>query len=105
MDAQAMIACLFAEYHLIGSMFGAGAWLAVGALIGTFYFMALQWNIRIFAVRHSLPLALSLQLIRFGAIAGILALIANHFGALPLLAGTVGIQVGKAAVIRFRVQP
>jgi hypothetical protein len=105
MDAQAMIAHLFAEHRPIWSMLGLGAWFAVGTSIGTFHFIALQWNVRLFAVRHSLPLAFSLQLLRFGAIAGMLALIANYFGALPLLAGTVGIQVGRAAVIRFGVQP
>ena len=100
-----MMAHSFAEHDLIGPVFSASAWLAVGTLIGTFYFMALHWNVRIFAVRQSLTLALALLLIRFGAITGTLALIATHFGALPLLAGTVGIQVGKAVVVRFRVQP
>ena len=41
-----------------------------------------------FAVGRSLPLALATQLVRFALIAGVLAIIASHFGALPLLAAS-----------------
>ena len=38
-------------------------------------------------------------------IAGVLAVIAGHFGALPLLVATAGILAARTAVLRLGVQP
>jgi F1F0 ATPase subunit 2 len=78
-----------------------GAWLVVGALIGASYFLALRWNARMFVTGKSLPAVSIIQLARFAALAVLLSLIASHFGALPLLASTVGIQTARTAVLRF----
>ena len=51
------------------------------------------------------PLAFATQLVRFAVIAGVLAVIASHFGALPLLAATAGILAARTAVASFGVQP
>jgi hypothetical protein len=44
-------------------------------------------------------------LVRFALIAGVLAIIASHFGALPLLVATAGILATRMAIVRFGVQP
>ena len=80
---------------------GAGAWLAAGALIGAFHFLTLRWNVQMFAAGRSLPLALTGQLVRFAFTAGLLAVIASGFGALPLLAATVGILAARTAVVQL----
>ena len=94
-----------AEHQLILLVLSVSAWLAAGALIGTFHFLTLRWNVRMFAVGQSLSLALVTQLVRFALIAGVLAIIASRFGALPLLVATAGILATRAAVVRFGVQP
>ena len=48
-----------------------------------------------FAVGRSLPLALTSQLVRFALIACVLAIVASHFGALPLLAAAAGILAAR----------
>ena len=93
------------EHQLILLVLSVGAWLTVGALIGSLYFLTLRWNVRMFTIGQSLPLALVTQLVRFALIAGVLAIIASHFGALPLLVATAGILATRTAVVRFGVQP
>ena len=94
-----------AEHQLILLVLSVSAWLAAGALIGAFHFLTLRWNVRMFAVGQSLSLALATQLVRFALIAGVLAIIASRFGALPLLVATAGILATRTAVVRFGVQP
>jgi F1F0 ATPase subunit 2 len=93
------------EHQLILLILSVGAWLTVGALIGSLYFLTLRWNVRMFTVGQSIPLALATPLVRFAVIAGVLAIIASHFGALPLLTATAGILATRMAVVRFGVQP
>jgi F1F0 ATPase subunit 2 len=89
---------------LVLHVLGAGAWLAIGAAIGALHFLTLRWNARIFSVDRSLVLALATQLIRFALIAGILGVIARHFGAIPLLIATAGILAARTATIRWGAQ-
>jgi hypothetical protein len=56
-----------------------------------------------FAIGRSLPLALASQLVRFALIAGLLAVIASHFGALPLLAAAGGVLAARTAVVQLGV--
>ena len=93
------------EHQLILLVLSVGAWLTVGALIGSLYFLTLRWNVRRVTVGQSPPLALVTPLVRFALIAGVLAIIASHFGALPLLVATAGILATRTAVVRFGVQP
>jgi F1F0 ATPase subunit 2 len=93
------------EHQLILLVLSVGAWLAVGALIGSLYFLTLRWNVRMLTLGQSIPLPLAAPLVRFALIAGVLAIIASHFGALPLLAATAGILATRMAVVRFGVQP
>ena len=93
------------EHQLILLVLSVGAWLTVGALIGSLYFLTLRWNVRMLTLGQSIPLPLATPLVRFALIAGVLAIIASHFGALPLLAATAGILATRVAVVRFGVQP
>lgn len=95
----------FIQHDLVPFVLSGGAWLATGVLIGTCNFLTLRWNVRMFAVGQSLSLALVTQLVRFALIAGVLAIIASRFGALPLLVATAGILATRTAVVRFGVQP
>ena len=60
------------EHQLILLVLSVGAWLTVGALIGSLYFLTLRWNVRMFTVGQSIPLALATPLVRFALIAGVL---------------------------------
>ena len=93
------------EHQLSLLVLSVSAWHAAGALIGAFHFLTLRWNVRMFAVGQSLSLALVTQLVRFALIAGVLAIIASRFGALPLLVATAGILATRTVVVRFGVQP
>jgi F1F0 ATPase subunit 2 len=106
MDAQAMTKFLFAQQDVIASAFIVGAWLAAGAATGALYFLTLRWNVRMFAAARPpvLALALAVQLARFAAIAGVLAVVAVHFGALPLLVATAGILVARTVFLRWGVR-
>ena len=95
----------FTEYDLILLVVSVGSWLAAGALIGAFHFLTLRWNVGMFAAGQSLLQALAIQLIRFAVIAGVLAIVAHYYGALPLLAATLGILAIRTVVVRFGVQP
>jgi F1F0 ATPase subunit 2 len=104
MDAQAMTKFLVAQQDLIASVLAGGAWLAAGAAVGAVYFLTLHWNMRMFAAGRSPVLALALQLARFAAIGGVLAVIAVHFGALPLLVATTGILAARTVFLRWGVR-
>ncbi len=89
---------------LIGYLLSGTAWLGAGVLIGTFHFMMLRWNVRMFAEQQSLLLPLGIQLIRFALIAAALAAISRSFGAAPLLVVTAGILAARIAILRSEVQ-
>jgi F1F0 ATPase subunit 2 len=93
-----------AGHDLLLHVLDAGAWLAVGALIGVFHFMTLRWNVQMFALGGSLLLASLSQLVRFALVACLLAIIASQFGALQLLAATAGILAARSPVLRLGVR-
>lgn len=93
----------FDQQDLIPIFLAVVAWLAAGGLIGAPYFLTLRWNVHMFATGRSLRLALAVQLARFAAMAGVLALVALHFGAFPLLAATAGVLVARMVFVRWGV--
>lgn len=93
------------EHDMFMLVLSAGAWLAMGALIGAFHYGTLRWNAQKLATGSSVPVALAIQLTRFAAIAGVLAIIARHYGALPLLIATLGILASRTAVLRLGAVP
>jgi F1F0 ATPase subunit 2 len=99
MDAQAMTSFHLGEQALLALR--ACAWLGGGALIGGFYFLTLRWNVRMLVLGRAPLLAMALQLGRFALLAGVLAMIASRFGALPLLVATAGIFAARTAAVRL----
>jgi F1F0 ATPase subunit 2 len=94
----------FAGHDLLLYILGASGWFTIGALIGAFHFLTLRWNVQMFAAARSLPLALTSQLVRFALIACLLAIVANRFGALPLLAAAAGILAARVVIVQPGVQ-
>lgn len=93
-----------AQFDLIPYLLAAGAWLVAGAAIGALYFLTLRWNVAMFTAGRSPVLALAMQIGRFAAIAGGLAVVAIHFGALPLLVATAGILAARMVLVRWGVR-
>jgi F1F0 ATPase subunit 2 len=83
----------------------AASWLCGGALLGAAYFWALRWSVELFASGRRAPLlAAGLQAGRFLLLAGLLAVIADRCGALPLLSAAAGILVARTiTTTRLRV--
>ncbi len=90
---------------LIPLLLASGAWLTAGAAIGVLYFLALRWNVQIFATGRSVLLAVALQFARFAVMAGLLTIVALEFGALPLLAATGGILMARTMLLRWGAPP
>lgn len=91
-------------HNLTGHLFSAGVWLTSGALIGTFHFLSLRWNVRMFAAAHPLLLPFGIQLVRFVLITAVLAAITRSFGAVPLIIVTAGILAMRTAIVRLGVR-
>lgn len=91
----------FTEYVLVTLQ--AGAWLAVGTLIGAFHFLTLRWNVGMLAAGRAWLLPTAVQLARFALVACLLAVVTIHFGALPLLLVTAEILAARAAILRWGV--
>jgi F1F0 ATPase subunit 2 len=84
MDASAMIAALMG--------------LAAGAILGATHLASLWWSVVL--VRDGRPiLGVTMQALRFVALALALAVIARH-GAAPLLAAAVGVLAARALLLR-----
>ncbi len=90
------------EHHdLTLAITSAGAWMAIGLVIGVIYFLTLQWNVRLMTAGSSLLTSWTVQLVRLAAIAVALGFVASHFGALALLASGAGIQAARIPVVRL----
>lgn len=76
--------------------------LLVGAAVGYVFFTSLHRNVQKLVTGSVVPALLG-QLLRFGLLAPVLFLLAN-WGAIPLLAGTVGLTFVRYLVVhRLRV--
>ncbi|WP_436644285.1 ATP synthase subunit I [Microbaculum sp. FT89] len=76
-----------------------GLGLLVGLVVGAVHFGSLWWNTQIFARSGSMVMALAIQFGRFGLLAAVFIFL-SRFGALPLLAGALGLLVARQVVIR-----
>jgi len=63
----------------------------------------LRWNVRCLFC-GKLFFSLGLQLLRFALTGGALALVAKLFGAMPLLAGTLGLMAARTGVLLLEPQ-
>ncbi len=70
MDARAMISALATDSSYAAYAANAGAWLALGLVVGALHFLSLRWTVRLFAEGHSVALAAATQLARFAVTAG-----------------------------------
>jgi hypothetical protein len=104
MDARAMTQLFATGHDVFALLLKSCAWLAMGGLVGTFHFLTLRRSARMLAIGSSLSAGLMLHLIRFPITAGALIVIAQY-GALPLLAATLGILVARTAVLRLGALP
>lgn len=79
----------------------AGAWAAVGMLVGAFHFRTLRWIVGLLTGGGGWFLPAAVQLARFAFLAGALAVVTIHFGALPLLSATTGILTARIGMHRW----
>jgi hypothetical protein len=101
MDAQAMTGLGIPQYDILKLILGASAWLAIGMLVGGFFYLTLRRSAQMLAAGCCVSKALALQLIRFMVMAGLLGIIARHYGAVALLVVTFGILAARTAVLRL----
>ncbi len=92
---------MIASYLTAHDLMLAAAWLAAGMAIGGFFFLTLRWNVQMLATGRPLLPVISIQLVRFAAVAAMLAAIAIYFGALPLLSAAAGILAARMALVRW----
>lgn len=83
----------------LGPVGGALVGFGVGVLVGLFHFRSLWWNTQAYANGGSPFRALALHLLRFAILVVLLAGLAE-LGALPLLAGALGVFASRAYVLR-----
>jgi hypothetical protein len=102
MDAKAMTGLSMPQYDILKFVLGAPAWLAIGALVGAFFYLTLRRSAQMLATGSSVSTALVSQLIRFTVMAGLLGIIARHYGAVALLVVTFGILAARTVVLRLR---
>jgi F1F0 ATPase subunit 2 len=95
MDAARMTEAVAAD---AGPALTALLGLAAGVLLGLAHFGSLRWNVRLFTSGGGRR-ALGAQLLRFALVFAVLAGLAK-LGALPLLAGALGILLARQLVLR-----
>ncbi len=83
----------------------AASCLAAGAVIGGVFFLSLRWNVRMLTTGRVMLPVIAVQLARLACISAALTVIAIYFGALPLLAATMGILAARTIVTRFGAFP
>jgi hypothetical protein len=81
----------------------AGAWLAVGTLVGASHFLTLQWNVGMLVAGRARLLAIAVQFGRFALVAGVLGVVVSHCGAFPLLLASTGVLTARSAILRWGV--
>ena len=77
------------------------AWLAIGGLIGTCHYVTLRWIAHMLAAGLVLPVTVAVQLVRLAITAGMLTIITRQYGALPLLAATLGLLASRTVLVRL----
>ncbi|MGA2128831.1 MAG: ATP synthase subunit I [Xanthobacteraceae bacterium] len=90
----------FTPFHgLPATLLGLGADLAVGIALGVLYFRALWWNTRRFVQGDRAIINVALMIGRI-MVLGCVLVLASLEGALPLLVMSLGILIGRSAVMR-----
>ena len=79
---------------------GLIGYLVLGLIVGSVYFAVMWWSAELFAAGGRVTLALALVAGRFALIVAVLALVATHHGALPLLVTAFGIVIARIVAVR-----
>ena len=79
--------------------FDAAMFLGLGLVAGLLYFGSLWWSTRRFARGGRMAATVALMAARLAVLGGLLVLASLH-GALPLLMMTLGVLIGRFAVMR-----
>ncbi|KAB7738398.1 hypothetical protein F2P47_17425 [Parvibaculum sedimenti] len=83
----------------LGPLGGGFIGLMAGVLLGFFHFRSLWWNTQVYMSGGNPFRALALQLFRFAVLIALLVGLAK-LGALPLLAGALGLLLARSIVFR-----
>ena len=81
------------------TLFAPFAALAIGLAAGLFHFSTLGAVTRLYLQGGFMGRAVALQILRLGLLAAVLAALA-FAGAVPLMAGALGLLIGRAIVLR-----
>jgi len=86
-------------HEIVSRAATTGGWFVAGALLGVMHFHALRWTAD-GLLRGRALLSVGLQLSRFAVTGAALALTARWCGAIPLLAGAVGMMVARNGILQ-----
>jgi len=90
-------------HHNSAFVGGTVGWFLAGGLLGMMHFLSLRWNVQRLVAGHAL-LPLGLQLLRLALTGIAMTLTVRLFGAIPLLAGSLGLMAARAGVLLLEVQ-
>ncbi|SFC67181.1 ATP synthase subunit I [Tropicimonas isoalkanivorans] len=90
---------MIAELSHLPPIAGAVIGFLVGVTLGLVHFSSLRRVTVLYLAGRDIGRALALQAARFANVLAVLVLLAR-VGVLPLLAGTLGLLVGRALVLR-----
>jgi len=82
---------------------GTAGWFIAGGLLGMMHFLSLRWSVRRLVAGRAL-LSLGLQVLRLVLTGTAMILTIRLFGAVPLLAGSLGLMVARTGVLLLEVQ-
>jgi len=82
---------------------GTAGWFTAGGLLGMMHFLSLRWSVRRLVAGRAL-LSLGLQVLRLVLTGTAMILTIRLFGAVPLLAGSLGLMVARTGVLLLEVQ-
>ncbi len=90
-------------HHYFAFIAGTASWFLAGGLLGMMHFLSLRWSVQRLVAGGAL-LSLGLQLFRLALTATAMTLTVRLFGAIPLLAGSLGLMAARTSVLRLEVR-
>ena len=82
---------------------GTTVWFLAGGMLGMMHFLSLRWSVQRLVAGRAL-LSLGLQVLRLVLTGTAMILTIRLFGAVPLLAGSLGLMVARTGVLLLEVQ-
>ncbi len=90
-------------HHDFAFMAGTAGWFLAGGLLGLGHFLSLRWSVQRLVGGFALA-SFGLQLLRLALTGTAMTLTVRLFGAVPLLAGSLGLMAARAGVLLLEVQ-